>query len=324
MARILTGIQASGVPHLGNILGAILPAIKLSQNPQNESFLFIADLHSMTTIKDAKVMKENTLAVAAAWLACGFDAEKNFFYRQSRLAGHHTELMWYLNCQTPYPMLANAHSFKDKSDRLSDVNAGLFTYPVLQAADIVLYGANFVPVGKDQRQHLEMSKDIAAIFNRTYGEVLTLPDPLIDETVMLIPGTDGTKMSKSYNNYINVFMAEKPLLKAVKSIISDSTPLEEPKNPDTDVTFKLFSLVAEQSEIEEMRLKYLAGGFGYGHAKQALFDVLWKKFEKEREVFNYYMANEEALEAKLKHGEAKAREIAEKTIYDVRSVLGYV
>lgn len=324
MARILTGIQASGVPHLGNILGAILPAIKLSQNPQNESFLFIADLHSMTTIKDAKVMQENTRSVAAAWLACGFDAEKNFFYRQSRLAGYHTELMWYLSCQTPYPMLANAHSFKDKSDRLSDVNAGLFTYPVLQAADIVLYGANFVPVGKDQRQHLEMSKDIAAIFNRTYGEVLTLPEPLIDESVMVIPGTDGTKMSKSYNNYINIFLTEKPLLKAIKSIISDSTTLEEPKSPDSDVTFKLFSLVAEPSEIEGMRQQYLAGGFGYGHAKQALFEVLWKKFEKEREIFNYYMANEEALEAKLRHGEAKASEIAEMTIKDVRGVLGYL
>ena len=324
MARILTGIQASGVPHLGNILGAILPAIKLSQNPQNESFLFIADLHSMTTIKDAKVMQENTRSVAAAWLACGFDAEKNFFYRQSRLAGYHTELMWYLSCQTPYPMLANAHSFKDKSDRISDVNAGLFTYPVLQAADIVLYGANFVPVGKDQRQHLEMSKDIAAIFNRTYGEVLTLPEPLIDESVMVIPGTDGTKMSKSYNNYINIFLSEKPLLKAIKSIISDSTTLEEPKSPDSDVTFKLFSLVAEPSEIEGMRQQYLAGGFGYGHAKQALFEVLWKKFEKEREIFNYYMANEEALEAKLRHGEAKASEIAEMTIKDVRGVLGYL
>ncbi|AFK05174.1 tryptophanyl-tRNA synthetase [Emticicia oligotrophica DSM 17448] len=324
MARILTGIQASGCPHLGNILGAILPAIKLSQNPANESFLFIADLHSMTTIKDAKVMQENTRAVAAAWLACGFDADKNYFYRQSRLAGYHTELMWYLNCQTPYPMLANAHSFKDKSDRLADVNAGLFTYPVLQAADIVLYGANLVPVGKDQRQHLEMSKDIAASFNRTYGEVLVLPEPLIDENVMVIPGTDGTKMSKSYNNFINIFLDEKPLLKSIKAIISDSTPLEEPKNPETDVTFKLFSLVAEPEQVEDMRQKYLAGGFGYGHAKQMLFEVLWKKFQKEREIFNYYMSNSEALDAKLVEGEAKAREIAEATMNNVRNVLGYL
>ncbi len=324
MSRILTGIQASGRPHLGNILGAILPAIKLSQNPANQSFLFIADLHSMTTIKDAKVMQENTRAVAAAWLACGFDAEQNFFYRQSRLAGFHTELMWYLNCQTPFPMLANAHSFKDKSDRLSDINAGLFTYPVLQGADIVLYGANFVPVGKDQRQHLEMSKDMAAAFNRTYGEVLTLPEALIDETVMVIPGTDGTKMSKSYNNFIDVFLPEKPLLKVIKSIISDSTPMEAPKNPDTDVTFKLYSLVAEPQEIETMRQNYLNGGFGYGHAKQALFEVIWRKFAKEREVFDYYMAHNEALEAKLKHGEAKAKQIAEQTMHKVRNVLGYL
>lgn len=324
MARILTGIQASGRPHLGNILGAIMPAIKLSQNPNNQSFLFIADLHSMTTIKDANVMQENTRAVAAAWLACGFDADKNFFYRQSRLAGYHTELMWYLNCQTPFPMLANAHSFKDKSDRLSDINAGLFTYPVLQAADIVLYKANLVPVGKDQRQHLEMSKDITAAFNRNYGEVLILPEALIDETVMTIPGTDGTKMSKSYNNFIDIFLPEKPLLKAIKSIVSDSTPLEAPKNPDNDITFKLFSLVAEPSQIEEMRQNYLNGGYGYGHAKQALFEVLWKKFEKEREIFNYYMENNEALEAKLRLGEAKAKDIAENTIYEVRGVLGYL
>ena len=324
MARILTGIQASGRPHLGNILGAILPAIKLSQNPDNQSFLFIADLHSMTTIKEAKLLQENTRAVAAAWLACGFDADKNFFYRQSRLASYHTELMWYLCCQTPFPMLANATSFKDKSDRLSDVNVGLFTYPVLQAADIVLYQANFVPVGKDQKQHLEMSKDVAAAFNRTYGEVLTLPEALIDETVMVIPGTDGTKMSKSYNNYIDVFLPEKQLLKAIKSIVSDSTPLEAPKNPDNDITFKLYLLLADESEVSTMRQNYLNGGFGYGHAKQALFEKLWSRFEKEREIFNYYMQNEAALEQKLQEGEAKAKLIAEKTIKEVRKVLGFV
>ncbi len=323
MARILTGIQASGRPHLGNILGAILPAIKLSQQQNNESFLFIADMHSMTTIKDAKVMQENTRAVAAAWLACGFDADKNYFYRQSRLAGFHAELMWYLSCQTPFPMLANAHSFKDKSDRLSDVNAGLFKYPVLQAADIVLYGAHLVPVGKDQKQHLEMSKDIAAAFNRTYGEVLTLPEPLIDETVMVIPGTDGTKMSKSYNNYIDVFVSEKELLKTIKSIKSDSTPLEEPKNPDTDITYKLYSLVAHENEIETMRQNYINGGYGYGHAKQALFEKLWSKFEKERDIFNYYLQNNDALEEKLQEGEAKAKVIAEKTIFEVRRALGF-
>ncbi|MFD2520499.1 tryptophan--tRNA ligase [Emticicia soli] len=323
MTRILTGIQASGRPHLGNILGAILPAIKLSQKPDTESFLFIADLHSMTTVKNAQTLADNTRAVASAWLACGFDADTNFFYRQSRLAGYHTELLWYLSCQTPYPMLANAHSFKDKSDRLSDVNAGLFTYPVLQAADIVLYKANFVPVGKDQKQHLEMSKDIAAAFNRTFGDILVLPEPLIDESVMVIPGTDGSKMSKSYNNYIDIFLPEKQLLKSIKSIISDSTPLEEPKNPDNDITFKLFSLIAEQADIDTMRDNYLRGGYGYGHAKQALFELIWKRFEKERELFNYYMEDKDALEKKLKAGEEKAGEIARQTITEVRSVLGF-
>lgn len=323
MTRILTGIQASGRPHLGNILGAILPAIELSKKPDTESFLFIADLHSMTSVKNAQTLADNTRAVASAWLACGFDADKNFFYRQSRLASYHTELMWYLCCQTPYPMLANAHSFKDKSDRLSDVNAGLFTYPVLQAADIVLYHANFVPVGKDQKQHLEMSKDIAAAFNRTFGEILTLPDPLIDETVMVIPGTDGSKMSKSYNNYIDIFLPEKQLQKSIKSIISDSTPLEEPKNPDNDVTFKLYSLIAGEADVETMRQNYLQGGYGYGHAKQALYELIVKRFAKERELFNYYMEDQQALENKLKAGEEKAGEIAAKTIQDVRKVLGF-
>ncbi|RFS14816.1 tryptophan--tRNA ligase [Emticicia sp. C21] len=323
MARILTGIQATGRPHLGNILGAILPAIKLSQKSDSESFLFIADLHSLTAVKNAETLAENTRAVASAWLACGFDADKNFFYRQSRLAAYHTELLWYLSCQTPYPMLANAHSFKDKADRLSDVNAGLFTYPVLQTADIVLYHADFVPVGKDQKQHLEMSKDIAAAFNRTYGEVFKLPEPLIDESVMVIPGTDGSKMSKSYNNYIDIFLPEKQLLKTIKSIISDSTPLEEPKNPDTDVTFKLYSLIAEEAETETLRQNYLNGGFGYGHAKQALYELILKRFSKERELYNYYIENNEALDKKLKEGEEKAGEIARKTIQDVRNALGF-
>lgn len=323
MARILTGIQASGRPHLGNILGAIQPAVKLSQNLDNQSFLFIADLHSMTTVKDANQMKENTKAVAAAWLACGFDADKNFFYRQSRLAGFHTELCWYLSCLTSYPKLAKAHSFKDKSDNLSDVNAGLFTYPVLQAADIILYQANIVPVGNDQKQHLEMSRDIAETFNRIYTKVFTLPEPLIDENVMVIPGIDGRKMSKSYNNYIDVFLPEKKLKKVVNKIVTDATPLEEPKNPDTCNAFKIYSLVATPWQIEEMRKNYLRGGYGYGDAKQALFEVLWNNFKKERETFNYFMENEAELEQKLAQGEAKARVIAEQTMNEVRKAIGF-
>ncbi len=323
MARILTGIQASGKPHLGNILGAILPAVKLSQDPKNESFLFIADLHSMTSVKDPDVLKENTKAVAAAWLACGFDTDKNYFYRQSKLASYHTELMWYLNCLTPFPMLANAHSFKDKSDKLSDVNAGLFTYPVLQAADILLYQANFVPVGKDQKQHLEMSKDIAAVFNRTYKEVFVLPESRIDESVMTIPGTDGQKMSKSYNNYIDIFEPEKALYKSIKRIVTDTTPLEEPKNPDHCNVFALYSLLASNEEVDQMRLNYEGGNYGYGHAKKALLDLILARFWKEREVFNYYMENEEALETKLAEGEKKAEVIAKSTMSAVRKALGF-
>lgn len=322
--RILTGIQASGRPHLGNILGAIRPAVTLSKDPSNESFLFIADLHTLTSLKDGEQLKQNTYAIAAAWLACGFDADHNYFYRQSRLAGFHTELMWYLNCFTPFPMLANAHSFKEKSEKLAHVNAGLFTYPVLQAADIVLYDAHVVPVGKDQRQHLEMTRDIAAAFNRQYNEeVLVLPTAKIDEQVMTIPGIDGQKMSKSYGNYIDIFLPEKELLKVVKKIVTDTTPLEEPKNPDTCNVFKLYQLVATEAETADIRQKYLAGGFGYGHAKQALHEVLVREFAEERRLFAYYMENIPELEAKLKIGEARAESIARATIKRVRTVLGF-
>ena len=323
MARILTGIQSSGKPHLGNILGAILPAIQLSEKSDNESFLFIADLHSLTTIKDAKVLQDNTRAVAAAWLACGLDTDKVVFYRQSRVSAYHTELTWYLSCLTPYPMLANAHSFKDKADRLADVNAGLFVYPVLMASDILLYDANYVPVGKDQKQHLEMTRDMAEAFNRTYGDTFVIPEGKIDERLMTIPGIDGQKMSKSYGNYIDLFQPEKELQKVTKKILSDSTPLEEPKNPETDLTFKLYSLIASDSDIATMREKYLRGGYGYGHAKQAFFEALKTRFAKEREHFTYYYEeNPAALEQKLQEGEEKARAIASKKLAEVREKIG--
>jgi len=322
MARILTGIQSSGRPHLGNILGAILPAIKLSQQTGNESLFFIADLHSLTTIKDATTRMNNTLAVAAAWLAFGFDIDKNYLYRQSRIP-EVCELTWYLNCFTPYPMLANAHSFKDKAERLSDVNSGLFTYPVLMTADIILYDANFVPVGKDQRQHLEMARDIASAFNNQYGETFVLPEAKIEEQVMTIPGTDGQKMSKSYGNIIDIFLPEKELKSQVMSIVTDSTPLEAPKNPDKDNVFAIYSLVASEEQKAELRSKYLGGNFGYGHAKKELLGLLLEKFSKEREVFTYYMNNVPELEKKLEQGEAKARVIAMDVLGRVRKKLGY-
>ncbi|MBS1680453.1 MAG: tryptophan--tRNA ligase [Bacteroidetes bacterium] len=322
MSRILTGIQSSGRPHLGNLLGAIIPAIELSKQPGNESFFFIADLHSLTTIKDAKVREQNVQAVAAAWLAFGFDTEKNLLYRQSKIPLV-CELTWYLSCLTPYPMLANAHSFKEKSGKLSDVNAGLFTYPVLMTADIILYDANFVPVGKDQKQHLEMARDIASAFNNTYGETFVLPQPRIEEDVMTIPGTDGQKMSKSYGNIIDIFLPEKELRKQVMSIVTDSTPMEAPKNPDTDNVFAIYQLIGTPEQTLAFRKKYLAGNFGYGHAKQELFDLLLQKFSKERERFNYYMSNTAELEKILTVCETKATAIANDVIARVRKKLGF-
>lgn len=322
MARILTGIQSSGRPHLGNLLGAIIPAIELSRKPGNESFFFIADLHSLTTIKDASLRKSNVEAVAAAWLAFGFDTEKNLLYRQSRIP-EVCELAWYLNCFTPFPMLANAHSFKDKADRLSDVNAGLFTYPVLMTADIVLYDAHFVPVGKDQKQHLEMARDIATTFNTQYGETFVVPEARIEEQLMTIPGTDGQKMSKSYGNIIDIFLPEKELKKQIMSITTDSTPLEAPKNPDADNVFALYRLLATPEQTESLRSRYLAGNYGYGHAKKELLELILTKFEKERQSFDFFMSHPEELEKKLAAGEYRASAIAHTVLQRVREKLGY-
>jgi tryptophanyl-tRNA synthetase len=322
MARILTGIQATGRPHLGNLLGAIIPAITLSENTANDSLYFIADLHSLTTIRNPEEMRMNTYAVAAAWLACGFDTDKHIFYRQSDVP-QVTELTWYLSCFTPYPMLANAHSFKDKSNRLADVNAGLFTYPVLMAADIIMYDADFVPVGKDQVQHLEITRDIASAFNSRYGETFVLPEAKVEDSVMIVPGLNGEKMSKSYGNTIDIFVPEKELLKTVRSIVSDSKTLEEPKDPETDTTFKLYSLIATPAETETMRQNYLNGNYGYGHAKTALYEVIMRRFAREREIFNHYMNNLPELDAKLKAGAEKAYAIGSKTLARVREKVGY-
>jgi len=322
MARILTGIQSSGRPHLGNLLGAIVPAIQLTQKKENESFLFIADLHSLTTIKDPSDRMNHINATAAAWLAFGLDTEKTIFYRQSRIP-EVCELAWYLGCITPFPMLANAHSFKDKSDKLADVNAGLFTYPVLMTGDIILYDADYVPVGKDQKQHLEISRDIATAFNNQFGETFVVPDSIIDERIMVIPGTDGLKMSKSYGNTIDIFQPDKKLRKQVMSIITDSTPLEEPKNPDTCNVYSIYSLLANDLQIKDMRQNYEGGNYGYGHAKQALFELIVDTFSEEREKFNYFLDNPDELEKTLQEGEIKAREVAGKKMVEVRKKLGF-
>lgn len=322
MARILTGIQSTGTPHLGNILGAILPAIELAKQPENESFLFIADLHSLTQIKDGAQLRANTYATAATWLAFGLDLEKTVFYRQSDVT-EVTELMWYLLCFYPYQRMTLAHSFKDKADRLEDVNGGLFTYPILMAADILLYDAEIVPVGKDQKQHLEMSADVARRFNLQYGETLVIPDETIKEDTMLIPGTDGEKMSKSRGNYIDVFLPEKALRKQVMSIVSDSTPLEEPKNPDICHTFALYKLLANPHEIEQMRQNYLGGNYGYGHAKQALYELILNKFAEPRAKFNALMADTSQIDKALEIGAAKAKLVAKEVVKRVRSKVGY-
>ncbi|QNL20995.1 tryptophan--tRNA ligase [Hyphobacterium sp. CCMP332] len=323
MARILTGIQSTGRPHLGNILGAIKPGIKMAEEVNNDAYFFIADLHSLTTIKDAGLREEYVHAVAASWLAFGFDTDKNVFYRQSDI--HEVaELTWILSCFTPYPMLANAHSFKDKSNNLHDVNAGLFTYPVLMTADIILYDADFVPVGKDQKQHLEMCRDIASAFNRVYdSEVFVIPEAMISKDTMLVPGTDGRKMSKSYNNYIDIFLAEKALKKQIMSIVTDSTPLEEPKDAENCLVYQLFKLIASETDANTMKSKLEAGNYGYGHAKKDLLGFIIDNYKSEREKFDEFMKDKAMLEMKLQQGAEKARLVAREVIKRVKDKTGY-
>lgn len=324
MSKILTGIQSTGTPHLGNLLGAIIPAIELSNQPGNETFLFIADLHSITQIKNGETLRHNTYSTAATWLACGVDINKVIFYRQSDVP-QTAELSWYLSCFFPYQRLTLAHSFKDKADRLEDVNAGLFTYPMLMAADILLYDAEFVPVGKDQLQHIEITRDVASRFNHQMGETFVLPESYLQEETKYVPGTNGGKMSKSANNIINIFLDEKALRKQVMSIETDSTPLEEPKNPDTCKIFAIYKLLANESQLAEMTEKYknVNRDFGWGHAKQALFELILEKFKVEREKYNYYMNNLEEVDKALLQGAEKAKTVANVVLERVRKKLGY-
>lgn len=322
MSRILTGIQSTGTPHLGNLLGAIIPAINMANNPNNDSFLFIADMHSLTQIKDAETLRNNTYSTAATWLAFGLDIEKTVFYRQSDIP-QVTELSWYLSCFFPYQRLTLAHSFKDKADRLEDVNAGLFTYPMLMAADILLYDAEYVPVGKDQLQHIEITRDVASRFHAKVGETFVLPEAKIDENTKLIPGTDGAKMSKSKNNIINIFLPDKKLRKQVMSIATDSTPLEDPKNPETCNVFAIYKLLATKEQVLEMRANYEGGGYGYGHAKQALYELILDVFKSQREKYNYYIENTTEVEKALQVGAKKATAVANEVLKRVRGKVGY-
>jgi tryptophanyl-tRNA synthetase len=323
MARILTGIQSTGAPHLGNLLGAIRPAIDLAHQDDNESFLFIADMHSLTQIKGGSELRENTYAVAAAWMAFGLDTTRTVFYRQSDVT-EVTELAWYLNCFFPYQRLTLAHSFKDKSDRLEDVNSGLFSYPMLMAADILLYDADYVPVGKDQLQHLEMTRDVASRFNHKMGETFVVPKELIRQDTQLVPGVDGGKMSKSKGNTINVFDDPKALKKYInKNIVTDATPLEDPKEPNGSVVYELYKLVASEADAASLAEKLRAGGYGWGHAKKDLLDALVDGFAQERDEFNRLMSDRATLDAELARGAERARTVAQPVLQRVRSKIGF-
>lgn len=323
MARVLTGIQSTGTPHLGNLLGAILPALEMAKDTQNDSFLFIADLHSLTQIKDGALLRRNTYEVAATWLAFGLDYQRVTFYRQSDVA-QTAELAWYLECFFPYQRLTLAHSFKDKADRLEDVNTGLFTYPMLMAADILLYDAEIVPVGKDQLQHLEFARDVAGRFNYQMGETFVLPKESIREDIMIITGTDGEKMSKSRRNYINIFLSDKELKKQIMSIQTDSTPLEAPKDPDNCNVFALYKLLATEAQTAQMAANYRGGNYGFGHAKTALYELILEKFAQPREKFAYYMDHLSQVDEILREGAEKASQVAKQTLQRVREKLGYL
>ena len=320
--RILTGVQSTGIPHLGNILGAIIPAINFSNNNDVETYLFIADFHSLTQIKDSELLKQNTLYTASAWLAFGLDPSKAIFYRQSDVP-QVTELSWYLSCFFPYNRLTLAHSFKDKKDRLDDVNCGLFNYPMLMAADILLYDADVVPVGKDQLQHLEITRSVANRFHNTFGETFVLPKEYLQQESQLITGTDGEKMSKSKNNVINIFGSESELKKQIQSIETDSSSLESPKDWKKCNLFNLYKLIADEDQIETMKANYEAGGYGYGHAKKDFLELILKKYSAERNTFNHYISNPNEVESILKLGASKAMITAEKVLNRVRKKLGY-
>ena len=323
MSRILTGVQSTGTPHLGNLLGAIIPAIEMANNPANESFLFIADMHSLTQIKDGARLRHNTYSTAATWLAFGLDINKTVFYRQSDVP-QTAELTWYLSCFFPYQRLTLAHSFKDKADRLEDVNAGLFVYPMLMAADILLYDAEIVPVGKDQAQHIEMTRDVASRFHAaTKTETFVLPEASHNEETMYIPGTDGAKMSKSKGNIIDIFLPDKKLRKQIMGIKTDSTPIEEPMETDGCNVFNLYKLLATPEQIDRLRENYSRTDFGYGHAKQAVYEVIIEKYAIQREKYNYYMENLPEIDAALNIGAEKAGKVANGVIERVRKVVGY-
>ena len=322
MAKILTGIQSTGTPHLGNILGAIIPAVKMANSSNEESYLFIANMHSLTQIKDQNILKENTFLTAATWLAFDLDSKKSCFFRQSDVP-EVTELAWYLSCFFPYQRLRLAHSFKDKSDNLKDVNSGLFSYPMLMSADILMYDANIVPVGKDQLQHLEMTRDVASRFNNLMGETFVIPEAKVQDDTNYIIGTDGEKMSKSKSNIIDIFLDDNKLRKQIMKIQTQSLSVEEAKNPDQCNVFKLFKVIASDDKVKKLHLRYTKGGIGYGEAKELLYHEIVNRFSINREKFFELTNNRDRVEELLLEGAMKARKQAQNVLKRVRSRVGY-
>ena len=322
MAKILTGIQSTGTPHLGNILGAIIPAIEMANSSSEESYLFIANMHSLTQIKDLNILNENTFSTAATWLSFGLDPKKSCFFRQSDVP-EVTELAWYLSCFFPYQRLKLAHSFKDKADNLKDVNSGLFSYPMLMSADILMYDANIVPVGKDQLQHLEMTRDVATRFNNLMGDTFVIPEAKIQNDTKYIIGTDGEKMSKSKSNIIDIFQDDKKLRKQIMKIQTQSLSVEEPKDPDQCNVFKLFKVIASDEDAKKLHSRYTNGGMGYGEAKELLYNHTLSRFSKNRELFFELNSNRDKVEQLLLEGALKARKQAQNVLKRVRARVGF-
>ena len=317
--RILSGFQPSGTLHLGNYFGAMLPNLDFQK--MGESYLFIADYHALTTSPEPEALRQRVFDVALDFLACGLDVNHTVFFRQSDVP-EVTELMWILNTITTVGFLERAHSYKDKIAKGFMPNAGLFTYPVLMAADILLYQSDLVPVGKDQKQHLEITRDLAIRFNERYGEIFTVPEGHIAENVAVIPGLDGQKMSKSYNNTIPLFGAPKAIRKLIMSIVTDSKGLEDVKDPDTCNVAKLYKLLATDEQYADLCSKYRAGNFGYGHAKQALFEAVEAYFGPMRAKREEFAKDPGEVWNILNKGAEKARATAAETMDKVRKAVG--
>lgn len=317
--RVLSGIQPSGSLHLGNFFGMMKKMIEHQEN--HELFCFIANYHAMTSVSDGKALAKGTLEAAANFLALGMDPEKSIFWVQSDVP-EVQELTWALSNFTPMGLLERCHSFKDKTSRGIAANHGLFAYPVLMAADILLYQSEKVPVGKDQKQHVEVTRDIAIKFNNEYGDIFTLPEPEIDEDVATVPGLDGQKMSKSYGNTIDLFQEEKALRKQIMRIVTDPTPVEEPKDPDTCNVFQIYRLFMNKEQEAELRHRYEAGGMGYGEVKEELFVTVRDFFAPYAERRKELLANTDELRSILAQGAEKARHTALKTLRKVRKKTG--